>query len=87
MSALGHKRSGICARYVEGAEPERHLRSAELHRPRASAVVAATATWLISVADCPAHGQVPAEISGGMISLGGRGWQIHVGSLGEPVWV
>ena len=54
------------------AKPERHLRSTDLHRSRASAVVVITATWLISVAVGPAHGQASAQISGGMISLGGR---------------
>ena len=50
------------------------MRSTDLDRSPASAVAAATVTWLMLVAVCPAHGQVPAEISGGMISLGGRGW-------------
>ena len=48
--------------------------SAELDRARAGAVAVATAIWLISVATGPVHGQAPAETSGGMISLGGRGW-------------
>ena len=48
--------------------------SAELDRARAGAVAVATAIWLILVVIGPAHGQVPAEISGGMINLGGRGW-------------
>jgi len=54
--------------------PERHLRSRELGRVRASVVAVAAAIWLISVATDPAHGQVPAEVSGAMINLGGRGW-------------
>jgi hypothetical protein len=44
-------------------------------------VVVAIATWLISVAVGPAHGQTPAEISGGMINLGGRGWSPGEGKL------
>ena len=34
----------------------------------------AIATCFVSVAVSPAHGQTPAETSGGTISLGGRGW-------------
>ena len=64
-----------------GAEPERHLRSAELGRTRAGAVAVAAAIWLISVATSPAHGQAPAEVSGGMINLGGRGWSPGEGKL------
>jgi hypothetical protein len=58
-----------CARRW-GAEPERHLRSAELGGARAGAVAVATAIRLISVAMGPAHGQV--------INLGGRGWSAAV---------
>jgi len=50
------------------------LWSAELDRARAGGVDVATAIWLISVTTGPVHGQAPAETSGGMISLGGRGW-------------
>lgn len=48
--------------------------SAELDRARAGGVAVATAIWLISVTTGPVHGQAPAETSGGMISLGSRGW-------------
>jgi uncharacterized protein (TIGR02001 family) len=44
-------------------------------------VVVAITTWPISVAIGPAHGQTPAEISGGMISLGGRGSSPAEGTL------
>jgi uncharacterized protein (TIGR02001 family) len=37
-------------------------------------VAVAAALWLIATAVAPAHGQAPAEMSGGMINLGGRGW-------------
>jgi len=50
------------------------LRSAELNRSRAGAVVATTATWFISLAIGLAHGQAAAETSGAVINLGGRGW-------------
>ncbi|MGB6351113.1 MAG: TorF family putative porin [Pseudolabrys sp.] len=55
------------------------MRSTDLHRARA--VVVAITTWAISVAVGPAHGQTPAEISGGMIGLGGRGWSPAEGTL------
>jgi uncharacterized protein (TIGR02001 family) len=57
------------------------LWSAELDRARAGAVAVATAIWLISVATDPAHGQAPAEISGAMVNLGGRGWSPGEGKL------
>ena len=44
-------------------------------------MVVAITTWAISVAVGPAHGQTPAEISGGMIGLGGRGWSPAEGTL------
>lgn len=55
------------------------MRSAELGH--AGAVAAATTLWLVSAATGPAHGQVPAEISGGMVNLGGRGWSPAEGRL------
>src|SRR5882672_2520169 len=61
------------------AEPERYLRLTELRRARVDAVAVVTAMWLISVAAHPAHGQVPADVSGGMINLGGRGWSAAEG--------
>ena len=60
------------------------MRSANLHRSRANAVVVTTAIWFISVTAGPAHGQVPAEISGGMINLGGRGSSSAEGALVTP---
>jgi len=57
------------------------LRSIELGRARAGAVPVATTICLISVATGPARGQVPAEVSGGMINLGGRGWSPTEGRL------
>ncbi len=48
--------------------------AAESNRTRANGAAVAVAIWLVSVATGPAHGQAPAEISGGMINLGGRGW-------------
>ncbi len=57
------------------------MRSIELGRARAGAVAVATTISLISVATGPAHGQVPAEVSGGMINLGGRGWSPTEGRL------
>ena len=57
------------------------MRTAKSGRTRTGAVAAATAIWLISVASGPAHGQVPAEVSGGMINLGGRGWAPAEGKL------
>jgi uncharacterized protein (TIGR02001 family) len=52
------------------------LRSAELDGARTGAVAVATAIWLISVAEGPAHGQV--------INLGGRGWSAAEGGLVTP---
>ena len=57
------------------------MRSIELGRARAGAVAVATTICLISVAIGPAHGQAPAEVSGGMINLGGRGWSPTEGKL------
>ncbi len=57
------------------------MRSVELGRAHAGALAVVTAIWLISVAANPAQGQVPAEISGGMINLGGRGWSAAEGKL------
>ena len=58
------------------------MRPAELERAGAAAV--ATTIWLISAANDPARGQVPAEISGGTINLGGRGWSAAEGRLVSP---
>jgi uncharacterized protein (TIGR02001 family) len=57
------------------------LRSIELGCARAGAVAVVTTICLISVAIGPAHGQAPAEVSGGMINLGGRGWSPTEGKL------
>lgn len=57
------------------------MRSAKSDRAYAGVVAMATTMWLISVSTGPAQGQVPADISGGMINLGGRGWSSAEGGL------
>jgi hypothetical protein len=66
---------------LRGLSRSKHLWSAELERARAGAVAIATAIWLISVTTGSVYGQAPAEISGGVVNLGGRGWSPGEGKL------
>ena len=59
-------------------------RCSELDRLRVSTMAVAAAMWLISGGADPAHAQAPAELSGGMINLGGRGWAPAEGGSATP---